>query len=187
VRLLAIALEAWSFRTAFIEANAVRGDQNLWSFIRRAKSPELPVVLLEDTGALLGLVFALLGVGLAMRTGDARFDALGSVAIGILLACIAFVLATEMKSLLIGESATPDVQQRIRAAIEGSAPVSRLIHLRTLHLGPDELLVGAKVEFSSSLDVPGLARAIDEVEARVRAAVADAHVIYIEPDVHRSG
>jgi len=186
VLLLAIALEAWSFRTAFVEANAVRGDQNLWSFIRRAKSPELPVVLLEDTGALLGLVFALLGVGLAIGTGDARFDALGSVAIGILLACIAFVLATEMKSLLIGESAAPDVQQRIRAAIEGSAAVSRLIHLRTLHLGPDELLVGAKVEFSSGLDVPGLALAIDEVEARVRAAVADAHVIYIEPDVHRS-
>jgi cation diffusion facilitator family transporter len=186
VLLLAIALETWSFRTAFVEANAVRGDQNLWSFIRRAKSPELPVVLLEDTGALLGLVFALLGVGLAMRTGDARFDALGSVAIGILLGAIAFVLATEMKSLLIGESATPDVQQQIRAAIEDSAPVSRLIHLRTLHLGPDELLVGAKVEFSSSLDLPGLARAIDEVEARVRAAVADARVIYIEPDVHRS-
>jgi cation diffusion facilitator family transporter len=186
VLLLAIALETWSFRTAFVEANAVRGDQNLWSFIRRAKSPELPVVLLEDTGALLGLVFALLGVGLAMRTGDARFDALGSVAIGILLGAIAFVLATEMKSLLIGESATPDVQQQIRAAIEDSAPVSRLIHLRTLHLGPDELLVGAKVEFSSSLDLPGLARAIDEVEARVRAAVADARVIYIEPDIHRS-
>ncbi len=186
VLLLAIALEAWSFRTAFVEANAVRGDQNLWRFIRRAKSPELPVVLLEDTGALLGLVFALLGVGLAIGTGDARFDALGSVAIGILLACIAFVLAAEMKSLLIGESATPDVQQRIRAAIESSAPVSCLIHLRTLHLGPDELLVGAKVEFSSSLDLPGLARAIDEVEARVRAVVAEAHVIYIEPDVHRS-
>jgi len=186
VLLVAIALEAWSFRTAFVEANAVRGDQNLWRFIRRAKSPELPVVLLEDTGALLGLVFALLGVGLAIATGNARFDALGSVAIGILLGAIAFVLATEMKSLLIGESATPDVQQQIRAAIEGSAPVSRLIHLRTLHLGPEEPLVGAKVEFSSSLDVPGLARAIDEVEARVRAVVADARVIYIEPDVQRS-
>ena len=186
VLLVAIALEAWSFRTAFVEANAVRGDQNLWRFIRRAKSPELPVVLLEDTGALLGLLFALLGVGLAIATGNARFDALGSVAIGILLGAIAFVLATEMKSLLIGESATPDVQQQIRAAIEGSAPVSRLIHLRTLHLGPDELLVGAKVEFSSTLDVPGLARAIDEVEARVRAVVSEARVIYIEPDVQRS-
>jgi len=184
VLLVAIALEAWSFRTAFVEANAVRGDQNLWRFIRRAKSPELPVVLLEDTGALLGLVFALLGVGLAIATGNARFDALGSVAIGILLGAIAFVLATEMKSLLIGESATPDVQQQIRAAIEGSAPVSRLIHLRTLHLGPDELLVGAKVEFSSTLDVPGLARAIDEVEARVRAVVSEARALYVEPDVH---
>jgi len=185
VLLVAIALEAWSFHTAFVEANALRGDQNLWRFIRRAKSPELPVVLLEDTGALLGLAFALLGVGLAVWTGDARFDALGSVAIGILLAVIAVVLAVEMKSLLIGESATPEVQQRIRAAIEGSESVTRLIHLRTLHLGPEELLVGAKVEFATVLDVPGLARAIDEVEVRVRAEVSEARVIYIEPDIHR--
>jgi len=183
---VAIALEAWSFRTAVGEANAVRGGQSLWRFIRRAKSPELPVVLLEDTGALLGLAFALLGVGLAVWTGDARFDALGSVAIGVLLAVIAVVLAVEMKSLLIGESAAPEVQQRIHAAIESSEPVTRLIHLRTLHLGPDELLVGAKVEFSSHLDLPGLARAIDEVEARVRSVVAEARVIYIEPDIHRS-
>ena len=105
---------------------------------------------------------------------------------GILLGAIAFVLAAEMKSLLIGESASPDVQEQIRSAIETSAPVSRLIHLRTLHLGPDELLVGAKVEFSSTLDVPGLARAIDEVEARIRAVATDARVIYIEPDIHRS-
>jgi cation diffusion facilitator family transporter len=185
VLLVAIVLEAWSFRTAFVEANAVRGDQNLWRFIRRAKSPELPVVLLEDTGALLGLAFALLGVGLAVWTGNARFDALGSVAIGILLAVIAVVLAIEMKSLLIGESAAPEMQQRIRTAIEGSEPVKRLIHLRTLHLGPDELLVGAKVEFSSQLDLPGLARAIDEVEVRVRDEVSEARVIYIEPDIHR--
>ena len=185
VLLMAIALEAWSFRTAFVEANTVRGGENLWRFIRHAKSPELPVVLLEDTGALLGLLFALLGVGLAVWTGDARFDALGSIAIGALLAAIAFVLAAEMKSLLIGESAAPVVQGRIRGAIEGTPLVSRLIHLRTLHLGPDELLVGAKIEFAADLDVPGLTRAIDAVEARVRDAVAEARVIYIEPDLLR--
>jgi cation diffusion facilitator family transporter len=183
---VAIGLEAWSFRTAFREANAVRGGENLWRFIRHAKSPELPVVLLEDTGALIGLLFALLGVGLAVWTGDPRFDALGSIAIGLLLAAIAFVLAAEMKSLLIGESAAPAVQQRIRSAIETAAPVARLIHLRTLHLGPDELLVGAKIEFARSLDVAGLANAIDEVEAAIRAAVAEARVIYIEPDIART-
>ncbi len=118
VLLVAIALEAWSFHTAFLEASALRAGENLWRFIRHAKSPELPVVLLEDTGALLGLLFALLGVGLAVWTGDPRFDALGSIAIGILLAAIAFVLAAEMKSLLIGESAAPAVQARIRASIE---------------------------------------------------------------------
>jgi cation diffusion facilitator family transporter len=185
VLLVAIGLEAWSFRTAWVEASAARGGENLWRFIRHAKSPELPVVLLEDTGALLGLLFALLGVGLAVWTGDPRFDALGSIAIGALLAAIAFVLAAEMKSLLIGESAAPAVQARIRVAIESAEPVSRLIHLRTLHLGPDELLVGAKVEFTPDLDVPGLARAIDAVEARVRQAVGEARVIYIEPDVLR--
>jgi cation diffusion facilitator family transporter len=186
VLLVAIGLEAWSFRTAFREAKPVRGGESLWRFIRHTKSPELPVVLLEDTGALIGLLFALLGVGLAMGTGDPRFDALGSIAIGLLLAAIAFVLAAEMKSLLIGESAAPVVQQRIRSAIETAPPVARLIHLRTLHLGPDELLVGAKIEFTRSLDLGGLARAIDEVEAAIRAAVAEARVIYIEPDIART-
>ena len=186
VLLIAMTLEAWSFRTAFVEANAVRGDKSLWRFVRRAKSPELPVVLLEDIGALLGLLFALLGVGLAVWTGNPRFDALGSIAIGALLAAIAFVLAAKMKSLLIGESAAPAMQLRIRGAIESAPSVSKLIHLRTLHLGPDELLVGAKIEFARDLDVVGLAHAIDAVEASVRAAVAEARAIYIEPDILRS-
>ena len=186
VLLIAMALEAWSFRTAFLESNAVRGQQSLWRFIRRAKSPELPVVLLEDSGALLGLFFALIGVGLAIWTGDPRFDALGSIAIGLLLAAIAFVLAAEMKSLLIGEAATPAVQARIRDAIERAPAVSKLIHLRTLHLGPDEVLVAAKIEFASHLDLAGLAGAIDAVEVGIRAAVAETCVIYLEPDILRT-
>jgi cation diffusion facilitator family transporter len=181
----AIALESFSLRTAMREANAVRSGESWWGFVRRAKSPELPVVLLEDIGALLGLGFALAGVSLAVATGEARFDAIGSIAIGLLLGAIAIVLASEMKSLLIGEAASPAVEARIRAAIESTPCVRRLIHMRTLHLGPEELLLGAKLEFAGDLDVPALARSIDGVEARVRAEVPEARVIYLEPDVTR--
>jgi cation diffusion facilitator family transporter len=182
---VAIVLESLSFRTAFVEAAAVKGEESWWRFIRRSKSPELPVVLLEDTGALLGLGLAFVGVSLAEVTGNPRWDAVGSIGIGILLVVIAIVLAAEMKSLLIGESATAQTESAIRAAIMDGPEVRRIIHLRTLHLGPDELLVAAKVELDSP-SVPDLTRAIDTVEARIRAAVPIARLIYLEPDVYRS-
>jgi len=184
---VAIVLESFSLRTAVREANAVRGSEGWWSFVRHSKSPELPVVLLEDVGALVGLVFALAGIGLAIATGEPRFDAFGSVAIGVLLAAIAVVLAKEMKSLLIGESAAPGVTAAIRGALEATPQVRRLIHLRTLHLGPEELLVAAKIELDSNLCFADIARAIDAAEARVRAQVPAARLIFLEPDVMRSG
>ncbi len=183
VLLIAVTLEAFSFRTAVTQAAAGRGGTSWWQYIRRSKSPELPVVLLEDTGALLGLFLALVGVTTAEITGNSRWDALGSVGIGILLGVIAIVLATEMKSLLIGESASSNLEDAIRSAMVG-AEVKRVIHLRTLHLGPEELLVAAKLEIDAP-SVPDLARAIDAAEARVRAAVPIARVIYVEPDVYR--
>jgi cation diffusion facilitator family transporter len=183
---LAIALESWSFRTAIVAAQPVRGSKSWWSFIRRSKSPELPVVLLEDLGALLGLVIALTGVSLSAVFDDPRFDAIGSIAIGALLGVIAIVLAIEMKSLLIGESAAKEIQGAIRTTIEGSPSVRKLIHMRTLHLGPDELLVAVKVEFDASLDIPGLASAIDDLESAIRQQTPTARVIYVEPDVVRS-
>ena len=182
---VAIVLESLSFRTAFVEAAAVKGEESWWSFIRRSKSPELPVVLLEDTGALLGLFLALVGVTAAEVTGNSRWDALGSIGIGILLGVIAIVLATEMKSLLIGESASGHLEDAIRAAMVDGSEVQRVIHLRTLHLGPDELLVAAKLEIDAP-SVADLARVIDATEARVRTAVPIARVIYVEPDVYRS-
>jgi cation diffusion facilitator family transporter len=182
---VAIALEAWSLRTAVQETNRVRGTQSFWSFVRRTKSPELPVVLLEDVGALLGLVFALVAVLLAMVTGDARFDAMGSIAIGCLLAGIAWVLAREMRSLLLGEAATPSIQRAIREALCTGADVRRLIHLRTLHLGPEELLVVAKVEFDPGLALDELARSIDRAEARIRGRGPEAHLFFLEPDLDR--
>ncbi len=185
ILVVSMAMEGFSFRTAVHESKRTKGDESWWRFIRRSKTPELPVVLLEDFGALIGLTLALVGIGLAELTGNARFDALGSVAIAILLAAIAITLVVEMKSLLIGESASPAVVARICAAVESSDLVQSVIHLRTEHLGPDELLVGAKVAFDTSLDVPALAQAIDDVEANVRSAVPEARVIYIEPDVRK--
>ncbi|HEX6676464.1 MAG TPA: cation diffusion facilitator family transporter [Actinomycetes bacterium] len=181
----AIALESWSLRTAAMEALKIRGNRSWWTFIRRTKNPELPVVLLEDFGALIGLTFALVGIGLAVLTGNPRFDALGSVAIGLLLGAIAILVGTEMRSLLIGEAASGLVVTAIREGLEGTEGVRRLIHLRTLHLGPEELLVAAKVELEPSFSFAQVAETIDRAEARVRDAVPSAHVIYLEPDVYR--
>jgi cation diffusion facilitator family transporter len=185
--LVAIVLESWSLRTAIHEADKVRAGLSWWAFIRRSKSPELPVVLLEDVGALLGLGCALVGVSLAVVTGESRFDAVGSVAIGLLLGVIAVTLGIEMRSLLIGEAASQAEVAAIGAALIDGPAVRRLIHLRTLQLGPDELLVGAKVEFDPALSLAEAAEAIDEAERRVRAVVPSARIIYLEPDCYRAG
>jgi cation diffusion facilitator family transporter len=185
ILLVSVGLEGFSFRTALREARPLKGAGSWWRFIRGSKTPELPVVLLEDFGALIGLALALVGIGLAELTGNARFDALGSIAIGILLGVIAVTLVVEMKSLLIGEAATPAMVAHIREAMEKTPLVLGVIHLRTQHLGPEELLVGAKLAFETTLDVFGLAEAIDDVERHVRAAVPEARMIYIEPDVAR--
>ena len=186
VLVIAIALESFSLRTAVRESNQVREKGQSWiSFIRRAKAPELPVVLLEDVGALVGLVFALLGVGLTIVTGDPVFDALGTLMIGTLLVLIAIVLGIETKSLLVGEGANDADHDRIVAAIEDGDEVERLIHIKTLYLGPDELLVAAKVALTSDKPIREAAGDIDAIEARIRAAVPIARVIYLEPDVYR--
>jgi cation diffusion facilitator family transporter len=186
ILLVAIALETFSLGTAVREANRVRGKQSWWSFIHRSKNPELPVVLLEDVGAEVGLFLALGGVVVAHVTDEPRWDAAGSLSIGILLVVIAILLATEMKSLLIGESAAPTDEQAIRTAVEASPQVRRLIHMRTQHLGPDELLVAAKIEFDGSLSFAELAAAVDDTETRLREAVPAARVVYLEPDLART-
>jgi cation diffusion facilitator family transporter len=184
ILLAAILLETYSFRTAIVEANHVRGDVGWWQFIRRSKNPELPVVLLEDLGALVGLVLALTGVGIALATDDPMWDGIGTLSIGILLTLIAIILAVEMKSLLIGETADDKVEGTIRDLVAADADVQRVIHMRTQHIGPDELLVGAKVSFDGNLSVIDLAAAVNRIETNVRAAVPTARIIYIEPDVY---
>ena len=182
VLVAAICMEGYSFRTAIHESNAVRGKQTWVQFIRTAKAPELPVVLLEDFGALIGLVLALFGVGLTLITGDGRWDAAGTACIGVLLVLIAIVLALETKSLLLGESATKTDVAAIEAALVGPG-VPSVIHVKTLHLGPEELLVAAKIEVDVRSGAADIADAIDAAEARVRAAVPIAHRIYLEPDL----
>ena len=182
---VAIVLEAFSLRTAVQESNKVRGKASWVQFIRRAKAPELPVVLLEDTAALLGLVFALVGVSLAAITGNGTWDGVGTIAIGVLLGVVAIILIVETKSLLMGEAASPDAVDRIRAALVGQG-VDRVIHLRTMHLGPDELLVAAKIAMPRTTSLERVADAIDTAERRVRAAEPMARVVYLEPDLDRS-
>ncbi|MEV0233219.1 cation diffusion facilitator family transporter [Nonomuraea sp. NPDC050786] len=185
VLIFAIIAEGFSFRTAIKESNGIRGKLSWVTFVRRSKSPELPVILLEDLGALLGLVFALFGVTLAVITDDGTWDGIGTLMIGVLLAVIAIVLAVETKSLLVGEGATPEMEAQIRTALESAPEVARIIHMRTLHLGPEELLVAAKIAVARDDTAAEVAHGIDEAERRIREAVPIARVIYLEPDLDR--
>ncbi|MFI5526744.1 cation diffusion facilitator family transporter [Streptomyces platensis] len=184
VLIFAIIAEGFSFRTAIKESNELRGKQTWAQFVRRAKAPELPVVLLEDLGALVGLVLALGGVGLTLATGDGIWDGIGTMCIGALLVLIALVLAAETKSLLLGEAAGPEQVAKIRAAVVDGTVVTRVIHMRTLHLGPDELLVAAKIAVRHDDTATEIANAINAAEARIREAVPIARVIYLEPDIY---
>ncbi len=182
----AIIMESFSFRTAIVESNHVRGERSWKEFVRTAKQPELPVILLEDLGALVGLILALIGVSMTLLTGNGLWDAAGTASIGVLLIVIAIILAVEMKSLLLGESATVEHVRAIEAALPGGG-IESIIHMKTLHLGPEELLVAAKVAVAADSSGAQITEAINAAEQRVRAAVPIARVIYLEPDLRVSG
>ncbi len=182
---LSAILEGFSLRTAIKEANKVRGDRTWVAFIRRTKAPELPVVLLEDLAAEIGLLFAFTGILLATLTGNGRWDGAGSLGIGLLLGTAAAILAVEMKSLLIGESASREVQKRIIDALEAGPEVDQVIHMRTVHMGPDSVLVAAKIGVRATDNARQIAEGINRAEQRVRAAVPIAKTIYLEPDLYR--
>jgi cation diffusion facilitator family transporter len=185
VLLAAIVMEGLSFRTAVREADQVRGEASYVQFVRRAKGPELPVILLEDLAALCGLLFALIGVGMALLTDNLWWDAAGTALIGLLLVVVAVVLGIETKSLLLGEAASPAVVRRIVDAVAASEGIEGVVHLKTLHLGPEELLVAAKVAVRPEATAASIAEAIDVAEAAVREAEPIARVIYLEPDIPR--
>jgi cation diffusion facilitator family transporter len=182
----AIIAESLSFRTAIHEANKARGQQSLGRFIKSAKAPELPVILLEDFAALLGLLFALLGVGLTLITRNGLFDVVGTAAIGVLLIAVAITLAYETKSLLLGESASADAVHRIEEAIAATAGVERLIHMKTLHMGPEEILVAAKIAVPAAGSAAEVAEVIDAAERAIRQAEPMVTSLYLEPDVFRA-
>ena len=184
---VAIVLESLSLRTALAAAASELRSRGLRRFIQQAKAPELPTVLLEDMAALTGLIVALAGITMATITGNGRWDGAGSLAIGVVLGLVAVILAIEMKSLLIGEAATADTERAVVTALEDSPELEQVIHLRTLHLGPDSLLIAAKVAVRPQASGSAIARAIDTAEQRVRAAVPIAQVIYLEPDLYRAG
>ncbi|MGH3112587.1 MAG: cation diffusion facilitator family transporter [Gaiellaceae bacterium] len=183
ILVVALVLEAFSLRTAIIECNRTRGGESWWGFIRHSRNPELPVVLLEDLGAQVGLVLALIGVVLAKFVAPV-FDAYATLAIGTLLGVIAVVLAVEMKSLLIGESARASDIVAIRAAIEEIPEIDRVIHMRTMHVGPDELFVGAKVEMDPELTFAQVAQTINATEQRIRERCPLVGILYLEPGVY---
>jgi cation diffusion facilitator family transporter len=185
ILVVAIVLESLSFRTAIRKSRPLKGEGSWWQFIKQSKTPELPVVLLEDTGALIGLLLAFGGVGLSVLTGEPAWDAIGTLGIGVLLGVIAIILIVETKSLLIGEGSGPDELYRICTAMVGRG-VDRVIHLRTQYLGPDELLIAAKIAVPATMSTAEVARVIDEAEARVRGAVPAARIIYLEPDLDRT-
>ncbi|WP_199549720.1 cation diffusion facilitator family transporter [Streptomyces sp. N35] len=185
VLIFAIVAEAFALRTAVKESNAVRGKQSWWQFIRRAKAPELPVILLEDMGAICGLILALIGVGIAILTGNGVWDGIGTLCIGILLVLIALVLAVETKSLLLGEGTSDEDTATIRAALIDGKTVTGVLGLQTMYVGPEDLLIAARISVDHDNTVTEVARAIDEAEARVRAALAMNCVMYLEPDIAR--
>ena len=186
VLIIAIILESLSFRTAILETNKVRGKRSFAKFVRDARQPELPVILLEDFGALLGLVFAMFGVSFAVITGDGRWDGMGAMAIGTLLIIIAVILIREMSAMLVGEGALPEEYDAVKAALESAPLVERVIHLRTLHVGPDALLVGAKIAIRRCDTAQEIAEGIDEAERLLRLAVPSAQYVFLEPDLdHR--
>ena len=186
ILVVAIVLEGYSLYVAVKESRPLKGKASWWQFIRKTRNPELPVVLLENFGALIGLVLAFAGVGLTMLTGNTFWDGLATIGIGLLLGVIAVILASEMHSLLIGEAATPEQFAAIHAALTESENVDRVIHMRTQYISPDEIVVGAKIALPPQSDLKTVAMTIDNAEARVRAAVPAVSLIYIEPDLDRS-
>jgi cation diffusion facilitator family transporter len=183
---IAIVLETLSFRTAIIETKKVKGELSYWQFVKSSKKPELPVILLEDLAALLGLIFALLAVSLSLATDNYYFDVAGTAMIGLLLVVVAIVLAIETKSMLLGESADPVVQAQLAAALTGTAGIDRVIHMKTLYIGPEELLVAAKIEVAAGSTSEQIGATIDAAEKTIREQEPSAAWIYIEPDIYRA-
>jgi cation diffusion facilitator family transporter len=182
----AIVLKSLSFGAAIAAAHRLKRQTSWWRFVRRAVQPHIPMVLVQDLGALTGLLLATAAVSASMVTGDPLYDAIGSILVGVVMLLATIAAAVLMKGLLIGESASHDDEEGIAAAIEIEPCVTRIVHMRCQHIGPEELLVGAKVELVDGLELGEVAEVVARVEASVRRAVPAARIMYLEPDVFRT-
>ena len=183
ILIFGIFIESFSFRTAIVEAKTIKGETSWSKFVIRSKQPEIPVVLLEDAGALFGMVIALAAISLVKITGEPLWDGIGTLSIGVLLGLIATVLAREMHSLIIGEAASDDDYEKIEKIIQNSNEIVHVVEIRTQHLGPEEILIGARVAFDESLQAKEIADAINNLEATIRNEVKTAGPIFIEPEI----
>ncbi|MEM9069594.1 MAG: cation diffusion facilitator family transporter [Myxococcota bacterium] len=183
VLVFGICLEGYSWYAATKVINELRGEEGLFSYIEGSKSTEIIVIWLEDTGALVGLILALIGIGLVLATGNPYWDVYATFAIGVLLVLIAFFVARETKSLLIGESATKEDQDIVRRLVEDTEGVTSLMNMRTLQLGDDEFLVSLKIQWQGDLKVAEVAERTNDLEKRIRESIPGARYVLVEADV----
>jgi len=185
VLVVAIIAEFFSLRIAFKKINVERGNTGLITYLRRSKKAELIVVFLEDSAALIGLAIALAALLAEHFTGIYFFDGLASVLIGVLLACTALFMGNETKSLLLGESADPALLRKIRLLLLREDSITRVIHIRSLHLGAEDILLAIKAEFSERLNVEQICNLINSLENEIRAQFPEVNKIFFEPDIFR--
>jgi divalent metal cation (Fe/Co/Zn/Cd) transporter len=179
-----LVFESMSFTVAYKEFKKIRGNQGYFAAIAHARDPTIPLVLMEDTTALLGLAVALLAVALSALTRNPVFDSLGSVVIGLMLCVAAAVIAIQTHRLLIGESATPEMRRDVVKAAQSTPGVRRITQLLTLHLGPDDVVGALKVAFEPNSTVEQVEEITNEMERRIRAQVPSMKKLFVEVDSH---
>ena len=182
---VSIVLEGMATYSNIRELNRRRGQKPFFQFLSDTKDVDLVVVFGENSAAVLGLGLAMIALFVADRTGDGRFDGVGSIAIGLVLVGVAIFLAIEVKSLLVGEAADPEIEAAARKIAGEDPNLERVLHLVTIQQGPGEVLVAMKVSFSSRLGIDDVSRSINEFEARLRAVRPEVRWIYVEPDIPR--
>lgn len=181
VLLVALVLEAMSLRGALKALAAERGDKSLWRWFRETRQSELLVITGEDIAALAGLALAFVALCLTALTGNPVFDALGSIAVGLLLMGVSFAVTTEVKSLITGESASPETRRAIAEFVASQPEVERIVNLITFQLG-DKVAVAVKAKMAPMPSAEALVSAIDEVEERLQAHFPSLHWSFFEPD-----
>lgn len=182
---LSFIAEGFAFIKANKKINLERKGEPIFSYLKRTKKSELLVVFLEDFAALIGLSVAIVALLLQHFTGILIFDGIASILIGIILAVVAFFLGNETRSLLIGESADPKLIYKINHILRDEENIERVIHMRSLQLGPEDILLAVKIEFNQRLNTKEISNLINGIEAEIRSEFPIIKKIYIEPDIYR--